>query len=115
MKGRRRQAFERGAAEAPLRPGRWDEDLGRELRESPLPAHAPDHFERIRERVRELTGADGRPPAPPARFRARRVPPPPPRRGRGVRFAAVAAVAAAVAVAVAFTWAGVPGVRQATP
>ena len=94
---------------------RWDDDLGRELRESPVPAHAPDHFERIRRRVRELTGEDGRPPAPPVRFRARRVPPPPPRRNRGVRFAAVAVAAAAVAVAVAVTWAGVPGIRQATP
>ena len=94
---------------------RWDDDLGRELRESPVPAHAPDHFERIRERMRELTGADGRPPAPPARFRARRVPPPPPRRSHGVRFAAVAVVAAAVAVAVGVTWAGVPGIRQAVP
>lgn len=39
--------------------GRWDEELGRELRESPLPAHAPDHFTRIRERVRAVGGDGG--------------------------------------------------------
>jgi outer membrane lipoprotein-sorting protein len=94
----------------------WDDDLGRELRESPVPAHAPDHFERLREGMRRLAGSDGRPPAPPSRGRARRVPPPPPpRRHRGIRLAAVAAVAAAVVTAVAVTWAGVPGIRQSTP
>ena len=79
-----------------------------------MPAHAPDHFERIRERMRELAGSDGRPPAP-VRARARRVPPAPPRRRRGIRFAAVAAVAAAVVAAVAVTWAGVPGIQRSTP
>ncbi len=93
----------------------WDDDLGRELREAPVPAHAPDHFERVRERMRKLAGSDGRPPAPHSRFRARRVPPAPPPRRRGIRLAAVAAVAAAIAAAVAVTWAGVPGVRQSTP
>ena len=101
------------------RPGaplcRWDDDLGRELRESPVPAHAPDHFERVRERMRELTGSDGRPPAPPVRARARRAPPAPPRRRRGIRLAAVAAVAAAIVAAVAVTWVGVPGIRRSTP
>jgi hypothetical protein len=38
---------------------RWEEELGRELRESPLPAHAPDHFARIRERVRGVGGGGG--------------------------------------------------------
>ena len=80
-----------------------------------MPAHRPDHFERIRERMRELAGSDGGPPAPQYRARARRVPPAPPRRRRGVRFAAVAAVAAAVVAAVAVTWAGVPGIQRATP
>ncbi len=37
--------------------GRWDDQLGRELRESPVPDHAPDHFERIRERMREAWGS----------------------------------------------------------
>ena len=36
---------------------RWEEELGRELRESPLPAHAPDHCSRIRERMRGVGGA----------------------------------------------------------
>ncbi len=111
--GRPTVAGERGAAEAPL--CRWDDDLGRELRESPLPAHAPDHFERIRERMRKLTGPDGRPPAPPVRARPRRVPPAAARRRRGIRLAAVAAVAAAIVAAVAVTWSGVPGIRQSTP
>jgi outer membrane lipoprotein-sorting protein len=92
----------------------WDDELGRELRESPLPAHRPDHFERIRARMRELAGSDGGPP-PLYRARARRVPPAPPRRRRGIRFAAVAAVAAAVVAAVAVTWTGVPGIQRATP
>ncbi len=94
---------------------RWDDDLGRELRESPLPAHAPDHYERIRERVRELGGRDELPPGPAYRARARRVPPAPPRPRRSVRFAAVAAVAAAVVTAVVVTWAGVPGIQGSAP
>ena len=94
---------------------RWNDDLGRELRESPVPAHAPDHFERVRERMRELTGADGRPPAPHTRVRARRAPPAPPPHRRGIRLAAVAAVAAAIVAAVAVTWAGVPGIGRSTP
>jgi outer membrane lipoprotein-sorting protein len=93
----------------------WRDDLGRELRESPVPAHAPDHFERVRERMRELAGSDGRPPAPRSRGRARPAPQEPPRRRRGIRLAAVAAVAAAIVVAVAVSWAGVPGIRQSTP
>ena len=113
MNGRRKLTVEGGAAGAPL--CSWNDDLGRELRESPVPAHAPDHFERVRERMRELAGSDGRPPAPHTRARARRVPPAPPPRRRGIRFAAVAAVAAAIVAAVAVTWAGVPGIRQSTP
>ena len=94
-------------------PSTWTDDLGRELRESPVPAHAPDHFERIRERMRQASGPDGRPPAP--HYRARRVPPAPPRPRRGLRLAAVAAVAAAVLAAVAVTWAGLPGIQRSTP
>ena len=94
-------------------PGTWTDDLGRELRESPVPAHAPDHFERIRERMRQASGSDGRPPAP--HYRARRVPPAPPRPRRGVRFAVLAGVAAAVLAAVAVTWAGLPGIQRSTP
>ena len=93
----------------------WDDQLGRELRESPMPAHAPDHFERIRERMRDHAGSDGLPPAPPARFRARRVPPPAPPRRLGIRFAAFGAAAAAVVAAVALSWAGVPGIQRSTP
>jgi hypothetical protein len=93
---------------------RWEEELGRELRESPLPAHAPDHFARIRERVRGLGGSDRRP-ATPYRARARQAPPAPPRPRRGIRLAAVAAVAAAVVAAVAVTWTGVPGIQRAEP
>jgi hypothetical protein len=95
--------------------GTWNDDLGRELRESPVPAHAPDHFERVRERMRKLAGSDGRPPGSFPRARARRVPPAPPPRRRGIRLAAVAVVAAAIVAAVAVTWAGVPGIRQSTP
>ncbi len=108
----RTSAFERGAVGAPL--SGWDDDLRRELRESPMPAHRPDHFERIRERMRELAGSDDGPP-PTYHARARRVPPAPPRHRRGVRLAAVAAVAAAVVAAVAVTWSGVPGIQRATP
>jgi outer membrane lipoprotein-sorting protein len=90
----------------------WDDQLGRELRESPPPAHAPDHFERIRERMREVTGGDGRPPR--VRKPARGVPPRGPRRRRGIRFAAAGAVAAAI-VAVAVSWAGVPGIGHSAP
>ena len=111
MNGRRRQTVEGGAAGTPLRG--WNDDLGRELRESPVPAHAPDHFERVRGRMRELAGSDGRPPAP--RFRARRVPPPAPPRRRGIRLAAATIVAAAVVAAVVATWAGVPGIQRSTP
>jgi outer membrane lipoprotein-sorting protein len=93
----------------------WDDELGRELRESPVPAHAPDHFERVRERMRGLAGPDGRPPGPRSRARAPHVPAAPPSRRRGIRFVAVAAVAAAIVTAVAVTWAGVPGIRQSTP
>jgi outer membrane lipoprotein-sorting protein len=100
-----------GRRRPPLRS--WDDDLGRELRESPVPAHAPDHFERIRERMRRASGPDGRPPAP--HDRARRVPPAPPRPRRGLRLAAIAAVAAAVLAAVALTWAGLPGVQGSRP
>ena len=103
----------RGLTDGPL--GGWDDQLGRELRESPMPAHAPDHFERIRERMREAAGSDGRPPAPQVEARARRVPPPAPRRRRGIRFAAAGAVAAAVVAAVAVSWAGVPGIQPSTP
>ena len=80
-----------------------------------MPAHAPDHFERVRERMREAAGSDGRPPAPQVGGRARRVPPPAPRRRRGIRFAAAGAVAAAVVAAVAVSWAGVPGIQPSTP
>lgn len=94
---------------------RWDEDLGRELRESPLPPHRPDHFERIRRRMHELKDQEGLPPAAPHSPRARRTPPAPPRRRRSIRLAAVAATAAAVAAAVALTWAGVPGIHRSAP
>jgi outer membrane lipoprotein-sorting protein len=110
----RSHVFERGVEGAPLW-GDWQDQLGRELRESPMPAHAPDHFERIRERMREAAGSDGRPPAPQVRGRARRVPPPAPRRRLGIRFAAAAAVAAAVVAAVAVSWSGVPGIQRSTP
>ena len=113
MNGRRRKTAERGATGTPLYS--WDDDLGRELRESPVPAHAPDHFEQVRARMRRLTGPDGRPPAPPGRARPRPVPPAPRRHRRGIRLAAVAAVAAATVAAVAITWSGVPGIRQSTP
>jgi outer membrane lipoprotein-sorting protein len=113
MSGRRRQPVGRGAAGAP-HGRRWDDDLGRELRESPLPPHAPDHFERIRERVREHAGSDGLPPAAPGRSGTRRAPPAASRRRRSIRFAAAAAAAAAVA-AVAVSWAGVPGVQHSAP
>jgi outer membrane lipoprotein-sorting protein len=91
----------------------WDDQLGRELRESPVPAHAPDHFERVRERMREVAGRDGRPPAPPVRARGRVSPPA--RSRRGIRFAAAGAVAAAVVAAVAVSWMGVPGIQRSTP
>jgi hypothetical protein len=106
-------AAERGAAEAQLRT--WDDDLGRELRESPIPAHRPDYFERVRERVRELSGRDEGPPSAPLRARGRPVPPPRRRPRRAVRFAAVAAVAAAVVAAVVVTWSGVPGIQRSEP
>jgi hypothetical protein len=95
--------------------GNWDDQLGRELRESPMPAHAPDHFERIRERMRDHAGSDGLPPVPPARFRARPVPPAAPARRLGIRFAAVGAAAAAVVAAVVISWSGVPGIQRSTP
>ncbi|NLE23324.1 MAG: hypothetical protein GX624_11195 [Actinobacteria bacterium] len=113
MTGRGGHDVGRGAAGAP-RSG-WDEDLSRELRESPVPPHCPDHFERIRERMRELAGADGLPPGPAHRTGSRQQPPAPPQRRRGLRLAAVAAVVAAVAAAVAVSWAGVPGVQRSTP
>lgn len=118
MKGRRRQAFEQGAQGAPLCAGgrdAWDDQLGLELRESPVPAHAPDHFERIRERMRETAGRDGRPPATRVAAPARRVPPTSRQRRRGIRFAAAGAVAAAVVAAVAVSWMGVPGIQRSTP
>ncbi len=110
---RRGRPVERGAAGAPLRT--WDDDLGRELRESPVPPHRPDHFERIRRSVRELSGRDADPPGAPYRARARRVPPPPPRPRRGVRFAAAAAVAAVVVTATVVSWTGVPGIQRSEP
>jgi hypothetical protein len=94
----------------------WNDDLERELRESPVPPHRWDHFERVRERIREAAARKPRPP------RARPALVPAPRhRHRGLRsrhtarFAAVAAAAAAVAVAVAVSWAGVPGVDRSRP
>ena len=111
MKGRRRYGVARAGAKAPRTA--WEDELGRELRESPVPAHAPDHFERIRERMRDLSGDDGRPPAPPLRSRRVRRPALP--RRRGVRLAAVGAVAAAVIAAVAVSWSGVPGIQRSTP
>src|SRR5690606_9298297 len=91
---------------------RWDEDLGRELRESPLPPHRTDYFEGIREHVRQLTGPDGLPPAPVGRAGSGRAKP---RHSRGVRFALLTAAAAAVAAAVVLSWAGVPGVKRSAP
>jgi hypothetical protein len=108
--GRHERGVERGAGCTPLP---WDDQLTRELRESPVPAHAPDYFERVRERMRDLAGDDGRPPASPAR--TRRAPRPALPRRRGVRFAALGAVAAAVVAAVVVTWSGVPGIQRSTP
>ena len=103
-----------GGPKAPL--DAWDAELGRELRESPLPAHRPDHFERVRERVRTLSGRDRRPPGATVGGRARRVPPPPPPRPRrAARFAVVAAVAAAVVAAVIVSWTGLPGIQLSEP
>jgi len=92
---------------------RWRDDLERELRESPIPSHRPDHFERVRERIRETAGHGGGGPAqqPPVARRRRRPAPP----GRIVRFAAAAAAAAAIVAAVAFTWTGLPGLESSAP
>lgn len=100
----------------------WNDDLGRELRESPLPAHRRDHFERIRARVREASArpdADG-PTAPRSREAARRAAAPSRRRPRlgarnGVRLAAAGAVAAALIAAVAVSWSGIPGLDSSAP
>lgn len=98
----------------------WNDELGRELRESPLPAHRPDHFERIRERIRKTSvGADaGGPTASPARPSTRGAAPRRARRplpGGGMRLAAAVAVAAALIVAVAVTWSGIPGLDSSAP
>lgn len=93
---------------------RWRDDLGRELRESPMPAHRPDHFERVRERIREASGrGDGDGGASPAARPAAPRPAPAPR--HTVRFAAIAAAAAAVIAAVALTWSGLPGLERSRP
>ena len=94
----------------------WRDDLERELRESPIPAHRPDHFERVRERLREASGRrdGGGAAAPPARP----APPAPPThapRRRTVRFAAIATAAAAVIAAVTLTWSGLPGLERSRP
>lgn len=101
----------------------WDDDLGRELRESPLPAHRPGYFERIR---RLLPATEGARPAggagtlagscPEAPADAGRQPAQPPsptlwRRVRGV--AALAAVAGVTAALVSLG--GLPGLRQSGP
>lgn len=93
---------------------RWRDDLERELRESPIPPHRPDHFERVRERIREAAGhgGGGGPARPSPAARRRRRPAPP---GRIVRFAATAAAAAAIVAAVAFSWTGLPGLESSAP
>jgi len=88
----------------------WRDDLGRELRESPIPAHRPDHFERVRERIREASGRGGA--AAPAARPAPHVPAPP---RRTVRFAVIATAAAAVIAAVTLTWTGLPGLERSRP
>jgi hypothetical protein len=89
---------------------RWNDDLGRELREAPVPAHRPDHFERVRERVREAEAAKSAAGKPDTR---RAAPPGAPPR-RALRFAAFTIAAAAVAAVVA-TWAGLPGLERSRP
>jgi hypothetical protein len=91
----------------------WRDDLGRELRESPIPAHRPDHFERVRERIREVSGRDAGNTAAPTGRPAPPRPAPPAR--RTVRFAAITACAAAVVAAVALTWSGLPGLERSRP
>lgn len=104
---------------------RWDDELGRELREMPVPAHEPGYYDRLRARIREARGGGDGGDAHPAAARtlrpaarpittgapagARRRPLP------GVRLAALAAVAVAVIAAVAFTWAGLPGIELSNP
>ncbi len=93
---------------------RWNDDLGRELRESPIPPHRPDHFERTRERIRTTPGSGGgrrRPQRPPKRLRWRT----PPAASRLVRITAAAATAAAVVAAVAVSWSGIPGLGGSAP
>ncbi len=91
----------------------WRQELGRELRESPIPAHRPDHFERIRERLREIeqeggcTAGAARDEAPALARRPRRRP--------IARLAAGAAVAAALVAAVVATWSGLPGLQRSKP
>ena len=92
----------------------WHEELGRELRESPIPAHRPDHYERIRERLGEVErtggGASGA-----ARDEAHPVPARRVGRRPIARLAAGAAVAAALVAAVAATWSGLPGLQRSRP
>ena len=88
---------------------RWTDDLERELRESPIPAHRPDHFERIRERMAQAprpAAAVAASPEPPATPASRRL---------LVRVAALATIAAAVVAAIAVTWTGLPGLGASAP
>jgi hypothetical protein len=98
---------------------RWVEELERELRETPVPQHAHDYFARLRARLSEDGGDQGRTRATPAPTpgpgltsgpRARRQAAP-----MGLRLAALSAAAAAVLAAVAVTWSGVPGFDGSRP
>lgn len=96
----------------------WSDELGRELRETPLPTHRPDYFQRVRERMRladSTGGARRRTPDPselpaqpsPSRHRLGSMP--------NVRFVAVISAAAAIVAAVAVSWTGVPGITSSEP
>lgn len=78
----------------------WDDDLGRELRESPLPPHRPDHFERIRRRL-PAAGTAGA-------LNGRR------RRARRLAGAALLTAAAGLVAAV-LSLAGLPGLHDSGP
>ena len=93
----------------------WHEELGRELRESPIPAHRPDHFERIRERLGAIERAGGGGTSGGARDEARPAPARRARRRPIARLAAGVAVAAALVAAVAATWSGLPGLQRSKP
>ena len=93
----------------------WQTELGRELRESPIPPHHLDYLERIRERIRETDRTAGSPPRDiETGATSRRVASLRTARAKR-RFAAVIAVAVALLAAVALTWSGLPGVHRSAP